>query len=320
MIANSPFWQAVINPPFEVWPGEVWLLPQHVLGTWFCLDRASGCLLWQRSHYRMNTIAAVQDDIIVASETRWDSPLIEELGLYGLSLQTGEHLWTSHGSGRWGRFVRWLDWVPGFTNELRDALWKTRPGQVVTRQGRVLDIATGEEIGREIVDFENYETTMPAEWRLRKDKTVDFGEFGVLRKGTPDSPEQPDGAVHYSIFPLFCEDHRGHVRWVFEPSEQEVIDSYYGDVLFLPPFIYWVAAAEPLTAEGDTSTEPDYFTLQVLDIRSGQVVQRVPLNTQPALNARIHKGDEKHLLVSYLEAQAKTTCKVILCLERLHPT
>ena len=63
-------------------------------------------------------------------------------------MKSGNLLWTSHARGWWGRVVRVLDYVPGFTNELRDTPHHISGSEVFCDSGRVLDLLTGTDLRR----------------------------------------------------------------------------------------------------------------------------------------------------------------------------
>src|SRR5688500_4948391 len=109
MIDPAPRWQYVFRGGMS--DGNPRLLPNRVVGPWYCLDRATGALLWRRQFTRPNTISGIAQGVIIAREWRMDSPVVMELGVYAISLETGKLLWVSHGNGWWGRFVRSLDYV-----------------------------------------------------------------------------------------------------------------------------------------------------------------------------------------------------------------
>jgi hypothetical protein len=146
MINPDPIWTFDARRRLTDWYDHVELLPNHVLGQWFCAERATGRRLWERGFIRPNNVVGIADGVIVASEMRSDGPWTAGFGCYGISLETGRLLWTSHGEGGWDRFVRMLDFVPGFTNELRDAPVEETGGRCRCGSGRVLDVRTGRTV------------------------------------------------------------------------------------------------------------------------------------------------------------------------------
>lgn len=61
MIESTPHWTFTARHPFTQSYGHVHLLPGHALGQWFCVDRDTGRLLWERSFTRPDSIRAVAD-------------------------------------------------------------------------------------------------------------------------------------------------------------------------------------------------------------------------------------------------------------------
>lgn len=127
------------------WYGHVDYYDQYVIGQWFVLNAETGVEYWSRRFFRPNTVIGCTNDVIVASEMRSDGPWTCGFGIYAIDVQTGELRWTNHGRGLWGNFVRWLDYVPGFTNEIRDSPDYIVDQYVVTRKQRVLDASDGRD-------------------------------------------------------------------------------------------------------------------------------------------------------------------------------
>src|SRR3954470_22795843 len=148
MIEPDLIWTFGVRQRLTDGYGHVELLPHHVLGQWFCVDRATGRRAWERRFFRPNNVVGIADGVIVASEMRSDGPWTADFGCYGISLESGRLLWTSHADGWWGRFVRMLDFVPGFTNELRDAPVDVTGCRCTCGSGRVLDVRTGHTVRR----------------------------------------------------------------------------------------------------------------------------------------------------------------------------
>lgn len=147
MIEPNPRWSFAADRSL-IWYGHTQLLSDRVIGPWFCLDRETGSLIWQRTFRRPNTIRGVSERVIVASETRSDGPWTADFGCYGICMKTGKLLWTSHAPGWWGRAVRLFDYIPGFTNELRDTPHHIRGSEVFCTSGRVVDLLTGTNLRR----------------------------------------------------------------------------------------------------------------------------------------------------------------------------
>ena len=130
------------------WYGRVQIVGRHAVGQWFCVDLDSGRCLWERRLPRANTIRAIADGVIVASEMRSDGPWTADFGVYAIALESGELLWTSHREGLAGTVCKLLDHVPGFTNERRDRPNRVHDGEVLCESGRVLDLRSGRLLRR----------------------------------------------------------------------------------------------------------------------------------------------------------------------------
>ena len=161
-------------------------------------------------------MAGIDSGVIVANETRSDGPWTAGFGCYGISLQNGRLLWTSHGSGLWGRFVRLLDYVPGFTNELRDTPEQVEDGKVYCRSGRVLDVTTGQLIEKTDPDSNCSDKAEPSiGFRFynsgleRKHPHVEVEDGLFLRHG------QEKAGWQRGTLDIVAESEGGDIRWEF---------------------------------------------------------------------------------------------------------
>ncbi len=130
------------------WYGHVDYYGPHVLGEWFALDAETGAERWTTNYWRPNSICLYEEGVIIASETRSDGPWTAGFGIYAIETLTGRLLWINHGRGFAGRLLRWLDFVPGYTNEFRDSPLAAKDRQVITSRGRILDLLTGQDLGK----------------------------------------------------------------------------------------------------------------------------------------------------------------------------
>ena len=115
------------------------MLPHRVLGYWFCLDRSSGARLWER-RLEPDEIVGIEDGVIVANERRRLPFSSKRYGCYGISLETGKVLWTSHASSFWGVLLTALD--------VKDCPVYVADGKCYCWSGRILDVKTGKLLER----------------------------------------------------------------------------------------------------------------------------------------------------------------------------
>lgn len=138
-------WKYTNNGGLTKWYGHVDYYEQYVIGQWFVLNAETGVAYWSRRYCRPNNVVGCTNDVIIASEMRSDGPWTCDFGIYAIDVKTGDLRWTSHSRGLWGNFLRWLDYVPGFTNELRDAPEYVVDKYIVTRKKRVIDARDGHD-------------------------------------------------------------------------------------------------------------------------------------------------------------------------------
>ncbi len=74
---------------------------------------------------------------------RSDGPWTADFGVYAISADTGKLLWSNHGNGILGVLARICDYIPGFTNELRDSPKYICDQYLLTEKGRIIDITSG---------------------------------------------------------------------------------------------------------------------------------------------------------------------------------
>jgi hypothetical protein len=288
--------------------------------------------LWDRRIRRADTIRGIQDGVIVASEMRSDGPWTLDFGCYGIDLETGTLLWVSHRDGLYGTIVRVLDYLPGFTNELRDSPHEIRAGEVVCKSGRVLDLRTGRLLRRMSRDaLPPYrERTDPA-WRLydtRPDRIIFIplagkrgdrvegeskpvppvgvadGRFVSCRPpaGACDSAgRQPDA----TDIAMYGTDDSGLLTWVFRLSETGYhCQTNFFSCRLASLFVYLVVSeAEvyvPINPRKPRCVEYNPATWHVLavDALTGKLVQDIILGHCDEQPARLEDVDEGGVLFS----------------------
>lgn len=306
MLEPTPHWRYVSKRPLTQWYGHVHLLKDHVVGQWFCLDRESGNLNWVRTFYRPNSVEGFSGGIIVATETRSDGPWTASFGCYGISLETGRLLWTSHASGVWGRTLRVLDFVPGFTNEFRDTPCYVEEGKVFCASGRVLDVQRGTLL----------EKLTPEAVQAYK-KPVTLGQlFYRSHHGNAASPIAisngilllhiiPTDSTNQSGWKIAATTEAGEPLWTFSIEQLgRYIDGNFYSYRLLPPFLYLVVSEEPRYRPHPTKKHyvlgnASRWHLVTLDIATGAVLQDFSLGNEKIDECRIEDVDEEGLLISH---------------------
>jgi hypothetical protein len=320
MLATPPRWTHSSKQPLTQWYGHVQLLPKHVLGQWACLERSTGQLLWARRLGRPNTVRGVGADVIVASEMRSDGPWTADFGVYGIDLETGKLLWTSHANGLWGRLVRGLDAVPMFTNELRDRPALVRATDCVTERGRVLDLKTGKRIGKEFSPAPQHDVSKHLARALYMEGSCAL-EWGTLRLGSPEAPRAVEvngrKQVQFSrgVLRLFLQTGSGQIPWTFTLEEHGChCASNYFSYRLATPFVYVLVSDRPDHVPDPRRGTPyvvpnaGRYQLWTIDARTGRIEQRVAITDSEQTRCRLEDVDEQALLVS-AEDQ-------LLCFER----
>jgi outer membrane protein assembly factor BamB len=320
MISPEPLWSYRAENDFNQWYGRVRVWEDCVLGEWVCLDVKTGALRWEQSFPRPNTIVDIADGVIVASETRSDGPWTVDLGCYGISVQTGELLWVSHANGWYGKFLSLLDAVPLFTNDLRDEPLMIVDGDVLTRNGRLLDIHTGlckrrdKELARRI---SKRALGQDDDHRFYYAKALTLecaeGTISTCPPGKTLEPGHIPGSLHghYDIG-FYRYSDSGKLLW-----SQKVSDlGYYSHGNFYSyrlrdPFIYCVVSEDKIVIPIDpkqpliVERNPGHYRMVVLNADSGRVVQDIPLAEHKVTEARIENISKHGVLVSLENRELK---------------
>ncbi len=304
MLDPAAAWTFHSSTRLTQWYGHARLLADYVIGQWTCVARHSGQLVWQSHFWRPNTICGVDSGVIVATEMRSDGPWTMSFGCYGISLQSGQIVWVSHRCGIAGFILKWLDAVPGFTNELRDSPHHVDSGRVFCESGRILDIQTGKLLTKAAkpsagdgrprrIDQAFYQYAQnPAECGFPMGNGVSLRQTATGAANTE----------HRS--PIFlAENASGDRQWSFATAAlgRSLRGNYYSYRL-APPYLYFLVHDEPhptTPSTGTDSTIPQCtrWFLVTLDLQTGQVVQDFPLSEDLFAECRIEDLDAQGLLI-----------------------
>lgn len=306
MISPAAAWTFTARHPLVQWYGHVQLLPDRVLGQWVCVERSAGKPLWEKRYHRPNTVVGVSEGVIIASEMRSDGPWTLDFGCYAISLETGDLLWVSHGSGLWGRVLRCLDYLPGFTNDLRDSPMSVEGPECICGSGRVLDVRTGQQIRQLTQEQLKSRNEAQKKERPKSDAQVLYegGKVPVSSGAWLTHTEEP-GVMNARGLRLRLLNEDDTIRWSFDldTTGYQISHCNFYAYRYARPYVYIVASEEPSmkphpTLEHHVLENPTLFRLLTLDTSSGELVQDIPLGSQRYSECRIEDIDEHGLLVA----------------------
>lgn len=316
MIEPTPRWTFASRHAVTQWYGHVHLLPNCVLGQWCCLERDSGKLVWEKRFHRPNTIRAVTDEVVVASETRSDGPWAADFGCYGISMRTGELLWTSHAQGWWGRALRLLDFVPGFANELRDRPHHVIDNEVYCITGRVLDVRTGallRHVSRQ--EVQQFQEPRPDVQQLCDSRVQNARTKILVGDNMWLSHKKDENEGQLGEFQLYLLDNENAVKWKLESNSRgmHIADKFYSyryvSYRLKAPFVYLVVSVESNYKQHPSRPyrlqNPTRYHLLSFDIFKGQVVGDILLDENKVTECRIEEVDDQGLLVSVDQTRLK---------------
>lgn len=305
MIAENPQWSFRVRHNLTKWYGHVQLTPTRAVGQWFAIDRQTGQCLWEKRFWRANNVVQLVGGIILADETRSDGPWTMGFGCYAIEESSGKLLWQWHGRGVWGHLVRALDWVPGFTNELRPTVIGVRGSECIVSSGWVLDLQTGRPLRKER-DFEPWKKPpwpqTPAEILYAK-KAMEIAPGLTLATYSPKKdasrPSRPEGALDVRLTGA-----DGATVWQWGPYQLGLHGktNYYGWRL-LGSRILFICGEEPEHLPHPTKkhyavNNPTAYHLVVIDTFTGGLIQRLPVTDGKVRECRIEDVDEHGVLIS----------------------
>ncbi|QDV56245.1 PQQ-like beta-propeller repeat protein [Rosistilla oblonga] len=305
MLNETPHWSFYAKRPLTRWFEHVRLLTDKVVGQWFCLDRQTGAVLWERN-LRPDEIVDITDGVIVANERRRHSFSSERYGCYGVLLDTGKLLWTSNSSGLWEglrRLAGWMD-CPIYVADQR----------VYCRSGRVLDVKSGdllERVTKKCVEkpiLPESETIILGRSKSLDDPVrlkVSEGLWLSHKLEAKENVDPTDEEFFKSVwdFHLFLTADDGEVRWKFDLANTgyEIRHCLYEEKCrYSFPFLY-LLVCEKRTNKKEKSVEvynPSQFHVLTLNVNTGQIIQDIRIFNEPKVQCRIEDIDEGGVLIS----------------------
>ncbi len=316
MVNPEPVWSFRAKNHLIQWYGHVHLLSAHVVGQWFSLNRKTGECLWEHGFHRANAIFDTVDDVILASETRSDGPWTADFGCCGISVTKGVVLWRWSGNGIWGRMVRALDFVPGFTNDFRTSFAGMRGAECATHRGDILDVRTGQWVRREsdITSWKkDYSPQTPSQ-KMYYGQRVEIlpNKWLSLREAQVKVEKRADGGSVHS-FPKKTRP----FGFVMNDSQNKLLWDWSLEELKLKPitnFCGWRVIGTRLLVLGGEESDtvpidpqkpfivkrnPTRYHLLVIDTLSGQILKKLSVATEKVTECRIEDADELGVLLSH---------------------
>jgi hypothetical protein len=275
------------------WYGHVDYYGPYVIGQWFALDAESGTEYWSRRFFRPTDVRGFAQNVIVASEMRSDGPWTADFGIYGIGARTGKLLWTSHARGLWGRLLRCLDYVPGFTNEFRDVPKEVVDHYVVTGRGRILDVVSGRECRSVTIETTTQESRSRPEQKLYDNKSLNWDADTIAVEGARDN------------FVIRRHDKDGREVWRFAAKDLGFhVDGNYYSYRLHDGMIFLVLGDAPHYVPIDNAKpfivrpNPANYQIGVLNVPSGELSLRPVVGGAQQKECRIEAIRDTRLLVS----------------------
>jgi hypothetical protein len=299
MIDEKPPWVFAARHQLSGGYEHVHLVGGRVLGFWVCLDRSDGTVIWDRAYWRPDEIVAVAENVVVATEEG-------SSGCFGISLETGRLLWTSHASGAWGTIFRALDFLPFFANELRDAPHHVQAHECFCYSGRVIDLCSGRDLRRipkhEVTGGTSTADSVPVHVRARMD----------LAQGRCLAWETKDDGCEGKQFQLHLTDTTGSKVWSFHiantryymwaGARQYRYTRQYGYLVVSEEYSWRPASRSNPCIVDHNATR---YHLLTLELAHGTVIQDVLIDERPLHVCRIEDCDDQGLLIGFSLPETK---------------
>jgi len=269
----------------------VHLLPRHVFGQWFCLERANGAPLWEQMIFSSSSVHGAANGVIVASQAVVRGAGWSLEGCYGIDLETGT--------------VRWTLSEDSPTIMLEGAECLCNSGRIISaRDGRELRRITPQEMRERVRSFFEigtearvlYRTRYSSELRVR----VQGGAW--LTHRNQQNKYVRDG------FRLNSFNDDSEMIWTFDlaTTGYAIAHCNYYSYRLAGRYVY-IVASEMTQSDKQACMTGDQkqsapararFHLLALDVTNGAVSQDLPLDDQPWETCRIEDIDDKSVLVS----------------------
>lgn len=289
----KPRWKHSNPRRLTQWYGNVDYYGQYVIGQWFALDAETGTEYWSKKFHRPTTLRGCAHDVIIATESRSDGPWTADFGIYGMDAQTGKLLWTNHGHGLWGKLLRGLDYVPGFTNEFRDTPKCIVDQYVITSAGRTLDVRTGQPRPSTAVGTLEADQRSAPDLTLYKNRSLEMDGEDLLIEGAGDD------------FAILRRDKDGRVIWQFAARERSLhVDGNYYSYRLHDGRIFIILGDAPNYVPIKESKpwivkpNPANYHLGVLDVSSGECKLHRLTDMEQRTECRIEAIREDRILIS----------------------
>lgn len=304
MLYATPAW--VLSDQLMTGHDHLRLLPRRIVGTWMCAQRSSGKPVWSFNAMRPNRIYGIVDSVIIATENRTTGLMgMDNFHIYGISVQTGELLWTTHSSDACGEASP-DQWYPDQFDFHGSAAGPRliEDGKCLCKDGSIIDPLSGEKIGK-----------MPPEdvelWahRMRTERSYAF-YWSVFRGrglGIQLTPGRwlSGKRLHKtdSIQFRLCNP-QNVSEWSFDLKQtgyEQKYPSYY-QFRLVDQYIYFVAyepfKEQPQPVPDDWKPpEPRQFHLLSLDLRNGKVVQDIPIGSGELSTCKLEDADHAGVLI-----------------------
>lgn len=313
MLRDTPAWEVVARHRLTQGYGHVRLTGDRVLGQWVCLERRTGRVLWEHDFNRPSAVVGLSGDVIIATERRPVGLMGEcSFDCYALQLDTGSLLWTSHPSGQCGDAADEPSWYPDRFDE-RGAAAAPRlveDGMCFCDDGRILDPATGRELGRVSPEEVKMRVTrQPADpasalYHSRKGGTWIMGRrCAGVRIAPGRRLNQWEGRGRPFSLRLTADD--GRELWTFDLGRHgyEIRHANFYAYRLAGRYVY-VVASEPLSSEPPPTPgeyqppPPRRFHLLTVELEHGTACQDMRIGDAELSTCLIEAVDEEGLLLS----------------------
>lgn len=305
MLSATPAW--VLSDQMMTAYDHMQLLPHRVIGTWLCAQRSSGKLIWSFDAMRPNQICGIVDSVMIATENYPVGMMgTGNFHRYGISLESGQLLWTSHPSGTCGEASPFSTWdledfdVDGDATAPR----LVEDGKCLCKDGSIIDPLSGHQIGQMAPRDVELRASRMMNQRSSERSRAFYRSISQERcRGIQLSRGKWLSGERFRSLQFALCNVQGACEWSFDLRQigyEQKHPSYY-QFRLVDQYIY-IVAYEPFKEEPPVPgewkpPEPRRFHLLTVDLTNGKVAQDIPIGNRRLCTCQLEDADQGGILI-----------------------
>ena len=306
MLSAMPAW--VLSDQIMTAHDHMRLLPDRIVGTWLCAQRSNGKLIWSFDARRPNQISGIIDSVLIATENYPVGMMgTGNFHRYGISLDSGQLLWTSHPSGACGEASRFGSWdLEDFDVDGDAAAPRLiEDGKCLCKDGSIIDPHSGHQVGQMTPNDVDLSAKRMMTARSSERSRAFYRSMSQEPcRGIQLVPGKWLSGERFRSLQFTLCNAQNVCEWSFDLKQtgyEQEHPSYY-QFRLVDQYIYLVAyehfKEEPPPAPDHWKPpEPRQFHLLTLDLHNGKVVQDIPIGNRKLRTCGLEDADQAGVLI-----------------------